>query len=239
MRRSRRCGLGCLGCDGKLVRRRHPTMNEPSRTFGSTSVASNSPRAPILQAAYSWWRVSFDSEAIREETSMLDHQIEAIPQHAATSQLLRLHGLILAELRERKVVRSSNSPGGDYAEFLFARSFGWTLNGNSSSGYDAKDRSGTRFQIKCRRLTKHNSSRQLSALRQLPEKKFDFLAGVLFNEDYTVFRAAIIPHELLVGPHVRFSSHVNAHLFRLHDDVWKLRGVEDVTAQLRDAAEAL
>jgi hypothetical protein len=170
--------------------------------------------------------------------SMLDHQIEAIPQHAATSQLLRLHGLILAELRERKVVRSSNSPGGDYAEFLFARSFGWTLNGNSSSGYDATDRSGTRFQIKCRRLTKHNSSRQLSALRRLLEKQFDFLAGVLFNEDYSVFRAAIVPHELLVAPRVRFSSHVNAHLFRLHDDVWKLRGVEDVTDQLRDAAEA-
>jgi len=37
-------------------------------------------------------------------------------------------------------------------------------------------------------------SRQLSALRDLRSARFDFLAGVLFAEDYSVMRAAIIPY---------------------------------------------
>ncbi len=54
-----------------------------------------------------------------------------------------------------------------------------------------------RYQIKGRRITRDNPSRQLSALRDLAKDNFDFLAGVLFAEDFGVIRAAIIPRAII------------------------------------------
>lgn len=41
------------------------------------------------------------------------------------AELLRLHAGTGDELRSREVVRSSNNPTGDYAEYLFCKAFGW------------------------------------------------------------------------------------------------------------------
>ena len=130
----------------------------------------------------------------------------------------------------------ANQPLGDYAELLFARAFEWRLENNSSSGHDATDSAtGLRYQIKSRRITVHNGSRQLSFLRRLPERTFDFLAGVLFNADYSILRAAIVPHALL-EPRCRFSKHANGWLFKLDESVWSLPDVRDVTNELKAAA---
>lgn len=56
---------------------------------------------------------------------------------------------------------------------------------------DATDGTNVRYQIKGRRPTKLGKSRQLGVLRDLPEHHFDFLAAVLFHEDYRVMRAAL------------------------------------------------
>lgn len=147
-------------------------------------------------------------------------------------ELLQLQGRALSELRRRNVVRSANGPLGDYAELLFARCFGWELLSNSSSGHDAVDTQGARYQIKCRRVTPHDKTRQLSAIRNLANRPFDVLAAALFDEEYRVFRAALIPVDV-VAVHSAFSNHVNAHRFLLRDAVWSLDGVTDVTAGLR------
>lgn len=154
------------------------------------------------------------------------------------NELLELHGAVIEELRERKIVRSANGPIGDYAEFLFAKAFGWTLVNNSKKGYDAVDENDRTYQIKSRRITPHNKSRQLSSLRKLPEKHFDFLAGILFNVDYSVYRAIIVPHKL-IEPRSRFHTHTNGWIFRLEDDVWSLPTAKDVTPHLKAAAAAL
>jgi hypothetical protein len=148
--------------------------------------------------------------------------------------LLRLQADVLDELRSRNIVRSSNAPAGDYAELLFAKAYGWTLEGKSSAGHDATDTYGVRYQIKCRRLTKHNASRQLSAIRNLGSRPFDVLAAVLLGADFRVSRAALVPIEV-VQDQSTFISHVNAHRFLLRDAVWRLPGVVDVTAQLQSA----
>jgi hypothetical protein len=89
---------------------------------------------------------------------------------------------LLAELRRRNVVRSSNNPTGDYGELLFSRALGWTLNGNSSADADAIDAEGIRYQIKCRRLESPAGSRQLGFIRRLPDRPFDNkLAAVLLD----------------------------------------------------------
>ncbi|MBF0664111.1 MAG: hypothetical protein IR159_00960 [Brevundimonas sp.] len=144
----------------------------------------------------------------------------------------------MEELRRREVVRTSNSPVGDYAELLFSTAFGWDLANNSAAGHDATDAEGLRYQIKGRRLTSHNGSRQLSFLRRLPEKKFDHLAAVLFDARYRVKRAIILPHEGLEA-RCRYSKHANGWLLRLEDSCWEMPGARDVTADIRKAAEAM
>jgi hypothetical protein len=149
-----------------------------------------------------------------------------------TSALLQLQADILGELRRREVIRSSNNPTGDYAELLFARAMEWTLNGNSSADADAVDSAGNRFQIKSRRLTKENASRQLGFMRRLPDRPFDYLAAVLFNDRFIVQRAAIIPLDLVTAK-CAFVASVNAWRFILRDEVWSWDGVVDVTETLR------
>jgi hypothetical protein len=144
----------------------------------------------------------------------------------------------LKSCASEKIVRSSNAPLGDYAERLFEVAFSWTLESNAVAGHDATDGVGNRYQIKSRRITAHNGSRQLSFIRRLPDKTFDFLAGALFNADYSIRRAAIVPHVLL-EPRCRFSEHTNGWLFKLEDDVWDIPEVRDVTNELKTAAATL
>jgi hypothetical protein len=155
---------------------------------------------------------------------------------ATIRELLTLHAEIMEELRRREVVRTSNSPVGDYAELLFSTAFGWALEGSSAAGHDATDSEGRRYQIKSRRLTSHNESRQLSFLRRLPEKKFDYLAAVLFDARYRVKRAIILPHEGLEA-RCTFNAHSNAWRFRLEDSCWNMAGALDVTAELAATAD--
>jgi hypothetical protein len=148
------------------------------------------------------------------------------------SQLLALHARLGDELRDRGVTRSSNNPTGDLAEYLFCKAFGWAQAGNSHANVDAVDSDGKRYQIKGRRLTRHNKSRQLSAIRDLHGGHFDFLAGVLFNEDHTILRAALIPHSVAMD-RAKFVEHTNSHKFMLRDDIWSADGVTDVTKELQ------
>ncbi|MBZ5524784.1 MAG: hypothetical protein LAP21_21305 [Acidobacteriia bacterium] len=147
-------------------------------------------------------------------------------------QLLALHAQLLNELRRRGITRSSNNPTGDLAELVFCKAFGWSQAGKSNAHIDAIDSDGLRYQIKGRRITRQNKSRQLGALRDLAGGHFDFLAGVLFSEDYSVLRAAIIPHTV-AAERASFVERTNSHRFLLRDDVWDAPGVRDVTAALR------
>lgn len=147
-------------------------------------------------------------------------------------QLLLLHSEVADALRQRGITRSSNNPTGDLAEYLFCRAFSWKQAGNSQANVDALGPDGTRFQIKGRRVTRFNKSRQLSAIRDMAGSRFDFLAGVLFNEDFTVIRAAIIPH-LVALERATFVERTNSHRFLLCDSIWEASGVRDVTKELQ------
>ncbi len=154
-----------------------------------------------------------------------------IPQ-MTPRELLALHARVSDELRVRHITRSSNNPSGDLAEYLFCKAFGWSQAGNSKANIDALDPDGTRYQIKGRRITRFNKSRQLSAIRDFDGAHFDFLAGVLFSEDYSVMRAAIIPRDVVVDRAV-FVQRTNSHRFFLRNDIWDAPGVRDVTEDLR------
>jgi hypothetical protein len=81
--------------------------------------------------------------------------------------LLSSYASILAELRQRGVVRSANAPAGDYAEWLCSRALGGTLVDNFSvKSHDLVLADARRVQVKARVTSeppKANSKPLLSA----------------------------------------------------------------------------
>ena len=150
--------------------------------------------------------------------------------HKSIAELLALHVAVTEELRARKVLRSANNPTGDFAEYLFCGAFGWTQESNSTKAFDATGHDGTRFQIKGRRMHRRNKSRQLSQIRNFDG--FDVLAAVLFDDQYLIERAALIPVST-VREHSAYREHTNSYRFILRDAVWDMPDVIDVTEKLR------
>jgi len=129
-------------------------------------------------------------------------------------ELLQLQASIINELKDRCVVRTQNNPLGDYTEWLVANALDLELEASSTAGYDGVSKTGSRVQIKGRRVTPANNSRQLSAIRKYNEKDFDELAAVIYNENFDVIEALLIPHEV-VGEYASYREHVNAHILIL------------------------
>ena len=147
----------------------------------------------------------------------------------SVAELLRLYVGISEQLRTRGITRGENVPTGDLAEFLFCRSYSWIQANNSEKAFDAEDNEGKRYQIKGRRIHQRTKSRQLSAIRDLDG--FDVLAAVLFDHEYRVLRAALIPNEVVRERSVHV-EHDNKWQFMLTDDVWSEESVKDVTGIL-------
>ncbi|MDE3273973.1 DUF6998 domain-containing protein [Pseudoalteromonas sp. G4] len=96
-------------------------------------------------------------------------------------ELLQLQVSITNELKSRGVVRTQNNPLGDYTEWLVANALDLKLEANSKAGYDGLSKTGVRVQIKGRRVTPKNNSRQLSAIRKYDEQDFDELAAYSYR----------------------------------------------------------
>ena len=126
-------------------------------------------------------------------------------------ELLRLYSALMEELRGRELVRSSNNPVADFAERIAVEHMTLTRLGKEERGHDAIDGNGKKYQIKGRRVTRHNSSRQLGVIRDLDEKLFDYLVAVIFDEDFSVNEIWKIPYGF-VKEHSRFSKHQNGHI---------------------------
>lgn len=80
-------------------------------------------------------------------------------------------------------------------------------------------------------MAKPTTSRQLGAIRRLPDFIFDMLAAVLFDADCRVARAILLPHALVAELATR-SDHTNSWRLMLPDRLWNLQGVRDVTQPL-------
>ena len=157
-------------------------------------------------------------------------------QALTVDQLLRFD-----ELRRREIVRSTNNPVSDYCELLFCKAFGWKREENAASEYDAIDEQDTRYLIKARRIAPtgpSGQSRQLSAIRNLDNLPFDFLAGLLVDEDFQVIRAVLVP-VAVVWQLATYVAYTNSWRFLLRDSVWTLPGVRDVTSEVRSAARRI
>ena len=118
-------------------------------------------------------------------------------------------------------MRSFNNPVADYAEYIVANKLNLELAPNSNKEFDAIDRkTGVKYQIKSRRLTRFNKSRQLSILRNLDGAKFKFLIAVIFDEKFDILEAYKIPKNI-IKKYARFSKHQNGHILILRGPVLK------------------
>ncbi len=142
--------------------------------------------------------------------------------------LLGRYAAILAELRDRGVVRTRNAPLGDYAEHLAAKVYGGTLAANSVKSYDLRADDGRHIQVKARTVGPDTRAGAVfSAFRS-----FDFDVAVLLTFDSTTYALRwareVAAADLQTAG--RYSAHVNGRLIRV--TVAEQLGV-DVTAQFR------
>jgi hypothetical protein len=146
-------------------------------------------------------------------------------------ELLQLQAKITNELKHRGIVRTQNNPLGDYTEWLVAQALDLELQANSKAGYDGISKDDVRVQIKGRRVTPQNNSRQLSAIRKYEEKDFDELAAVIYNENFDIIEALLIPHKV-VGEYASYRAHVNAHILILKGPILSDHRVRNIKNEL-------
>lgn len=145
-------------------------------------------------------------------------------------QLLGRQAAIVEEFRRRGVSGGGNLTA-ELARFLFCAAYGWHEPPRWEKGFSVVGVEGERYLIRGRRLHHRDSrTRQLSAIRDVRE--FDTLAAVLFDNDYRVRRAALIPCAVVRewGSFVRES---NSYRLTLSRDVWRDARVTDATGRLR------
>jgi hypothetical protein len=139
--------------------------------------------------------------------------------------------LALDGLLDLGVLRTGNVVG-EYGEWLFARTFDWTLAPPSEKSHDATDASGIRFQIKARRDSGRGGTLQLGIMRNLSEDGWDKLAAIIFERDFEVRKAVIAPRDVIAEQAV-YSGHQRGHLIHLNAQLSGNRRVLDVTERLR------
>lgn len=154
----------------------------------------------------------------------------------SVGELLSSYAKILAELRERGVVRSANAPAGDYAEWLCARALGATLVDNFSvKSHDLVLVDGRFVQVKTRVTSEPPKAGQLQTS---PFRSWDFDLGALVllrDYDYAVRRAVLLPVEV-VRAQSTFRSHVNGSVVMMRGALLNHEDAEDITDRLRAAA---
>lgn len=149
--------------------------------------------------------------------------------------LMNMYAEILKELNSRNVVRTYNSPVGDFAEWLVAEKLNFVLEHNSKKGYDAYDpKTGLRYQVKSRweRGKASTKSRELNVIRNYEDNQFDFLIVVIFDENFGVKAAYMLPHDTIES-YARYNKHQNGYILIAKGAVLSDKDTKDITLQLQ------
>ena len=147
-------------------------------------------------------------------------------------QILGLFADIIEELRDREITRSNNNPVADYAEHLVCNALSLAPAPKSAKGFDAIGRDGKKYEIKSRRKSVRSNPTRFSAIRDLQNGHFDFLVAVLFEHDFTVKRAMLIPYNSVFALAFH-QKHVNGWILAIRDTTWSAEGAVDVAPKLR------
>ena len=141
------------------------------------------------------------------------------------------YAAILDELVNDKVVRTHNSPVGDYAEWLAAQTLGLSLCKNSEAGYDAIDeKTNVRYQVKSRwDHSGKGSSFVFNVIRDLEEgDPFDYLIAIIFASDFSVkkaYRIAVADVKRIT----KHNGHQNGRILTINSRTVADPAIEDIT----------
>lgn len=143
-------------------------------------------------------------------------------------KLVQLYGDLLKELKRRGIIRSKNIVG-DLGEHIAIRRY------NSTSGLpklqaappgtqnvDALSRNGDRYSIKSitGNVTGVFYGLPTKGSDEIPEKKFEFVIVVIFNDDYTVKRIVELTWMQFLK-HKRWHSRMGAWNLPINKEVLK------------------
>lgn len=145
---------------------------------------------------------------------------------------LKAYAEISNSLYSAGIVRTYNSPVGDYAEWIVSEKLGLELQKNSAAGFDAIDKdTGLRYQVKSRWMHPGKNSRQLNVIRDYDKKPFDYLVAVIFGADFDVEEAYLIPHEI-IEKYFSQNKHQNGIVVTLTNDFISDPKVKDIKEKL-------
>jgi hypothetical protein len=102
---------------------------------------------------------------------------------------------VMEELSSRGLIWSNKSPLADYAELLVGRHFGVEPLKGSNPGFDILTEAGRRIQVKSRRFGPGSTPGHFGEFALFDDKRFDDLAAVLFDADFSVRAAYLAPYE--------------------------------------------
>lgn len=149
--------------------------------------------------------------------------------------LLESYADLMEELRRRGLIRSNNNPTSDYAEKIAADKLKLELCDKSTKGYDAiHKKTGLKYQIKGRRITRHNKSRQLGVIRNLDEKLFNFLIVIIFDEIFKVKEAYEVPYDVvlkLAKERGKWSKQQHGYIIHANNELIQFSRVINITSK--------
>ena len=97
-------------------------------------------------------------------------------------------------LKELGVIRTNGLPPGEYAEWLVCRELGLEQHHDpSNKSYDAIDKDGIRYQIKCRHFNGAAGNRIIGMTKG---NDYDFLIVIYLSKEFDVVEAWKIPYSI-------------------------------------------
>ena len=140
---------------------------------------------------------------------------------------------IAQQLPKLGVLRTSNNPAGDYAEWLAEWVLGGTRQNSSARGFDIEGKDKKRYEVKAIRRNAKGRAVQFSALRGLDERTFDSFIGVVFARNFSVEHALKVPWATvnhLAGPPIKRTG---SRTLLYNQKLWTGAGVEDITKKFQ------
>lgn len=157
--------------------------------------------------------------------------LQTVPIH----ELLRAYREAGQELSRRDLAIHSNAPLADYASQLLSRAFGWKRANGTRSRHLMVAPDGNRYWIKARFPSRGLT---LNFAAQPDAVPFDYLAVILFHDDFSLHRAALIP-ATIVAKEGRYKERKRQLQFSIRGDVWSLACVQDITTDLKRAEDQI
>ena len=229
-----------LGSDAKVMRAWMRSQGWRSGVDHGRPWSLTADQVAILTAKYDrrgTGRSGLD-DAVSEKKRVLETESDSrTPLTALTVRdLLSTYADVLAELRERNLVRTNNAPIGDLAEYCAAMVYDGLLAPNSEKSFDLTASDGRLVQVKVRQLRPNAPSALFSPLRSFG---FDVAVFIVVDSTTNQVMAAREWTAEEVQQHGSFKAHTNGTTVPVSRVLTEAARGVDLTASFAAAWDAL